>query len=114
MSTKTFPVSIVKKIENEMGHNAPIRTISILIPSESISFGRNCIVLHNDIIRKIYDSPDMKLGSQIVGADSTHKILEKNGRAGPLKVFTFINAKGGESTGNASAHDIQRKRWRLC
>lgn len=107
MKTKEFPVSILEVIEKEMGYNASIRSISVLIPFDSVKFGRNCIELHNDIIRKIYNNPKMKLGSQIVGNRSTQQILEKKGLAGPLKTFAFLTQKGAKSAGNSTAWDLK-------
>jgi hypothetical protein len=102
-----FPNSVIETIKNEISFNAPLRTISTLIPISSIRFGKDCIQLHNAIIRQLFKDPDMKLGDRIVGTPgSTHQILRRQGKAGPLKVFSFFTKAGKQSTGNATAHKL--------
>lgn len=102
-----FPISVIEGINNEISFNAPLRTISTLIPISSIRFGKDCIQLHNAIIRQIFKKPDMKLGDRIVGTpNSTHQILQRQGKAGPLKVFWFFTKAGKKSAGNATAHKL--------
>ena len=86
-----FPSTVIEEINNEISYNAPLRTFSTLIPISSVRFGKDCIQLHNAIIQQLFKNPDMKLGDRIVGTPgSTHQILQRQGKAGPLKVFSFF------------------------
>jgi len=77
MSSKEWPLSVLIEIDEEVSFNAPLRSISVLIPSHDIRFGMDCITLHNAILKKIYKK-ELKLGSKIVGTgDSTHSSLQK-------------------------------------
>jgi hypothetical protein len=106
--SKEFPDSVIKDIENEISYNAPVRTLSTLIPIDSIKFGRDCIEIHNDLLRKIYRDPAMKLGDRIVGTPtSTHQILLKKRLAGPLKTFSFVTDTGAHTKGNAKADRLK-------
>ena len=103
-----FPDSIIKTINDEISFNAPVRTLSVLIPIDMVKFGRDCIELHNDIVKKILKEPRLKLGDRIVGTTgSTHQILLRKGLASPLKVFSFVTQTDKPATGNASAHKLQ-------
>ncbi|MGD8910170.1 MAG: hypothetical protein PVI92_12580 [Chromatiales bacterium] len=107
-SSSAFPDSIIQSIENEIAFNAPIRSISTLIPIDSVKFGRDCIELHNDIIRKLFSAPDMSLGDRIVGGpSSTHQILRNKGLAGPLKTFGFVTESGVDTKVNSNAHHLK-------
>ncbi len=106
--SKEFPDSIIQVIEKEISYNAPIRTISTLIPIDSIKFGKDCIELHNAILRKIYQEPKMKLGDRIVGTPtSTHQILLNKNLAGPLKSFAFVTQDGVNTNVNSTAHHLK-------
>jgi hypothetical protein len=51
----------------------------------------------------------MRLGDRIVGeGTSTHHILHKQGLAGNLYIFRFVNKNGRRSTGNATAHKLEK------
>lgn len=106
--SKEFPEGIIQEIEKEISYNAPIRTISTLIPIDSIKFGKDCIELHNAILRKIYHEPKMKLGDRIVGTPtSTHQILLNKHLAGPLKSFAFATQTGATTNVNSTAHHLK-------
>jgi hypothetical protein len=93
--SEEFPDGVIQDIEKEISYNAPVRTLSTLIPIDSLKFGRDCIEIHNDLLRKIYRDPGMKLGDRIVGTPtSTHQILLKKRLAGPLKTFPFVTKAG--------------------
>ncbi|MCP4495036.1 MAG: hypothetical protein GY820_48205 [Gammaproteobacteria bacterium] len=105
---KVWPVSIIKDIEDIYSYNAPIRTISILIPINSVKFGMDCIKLLNAIIKKLYKNDQMKLGDRIIGTrTSTHQILKDQGLAGELKTFSFLTESGNRAMGNATAHELK-------
>jgi hypothetical protein len=106
-SSTTFPDSAIQDIENEIAYNAPIRTLSTGIPLDWVSLGRNCIEIHNDIIRTLLSQPDMKLGDQIVGKNSTHQILHDKGLAGPLKTFGFVTESGVDTKVNSNADHLK-------
>ncbi|VAW68253.1 hypothetical protein MNBD_GAMMA09-1765 [hydrothermal vent metagenome] len=105
---KEWPVSIIKDIEEINSYNAPVRTISILIPIDSVKFGKDCIELLNAIIKKLYKKDRMNLGDRIVGTKtSTHQILKDQGLAGELKTFGFLTKGGSKAQGNATANKLK-------
>jgi len=106
-SDKEFPDSVIKQIDDVISYNAPLRSLSTMIPLDSVKFGRDCLEIHNDIIKKIFNNPRMRLGDRIVGNGSTHEILKRHGRASALKVFSFITQKGKVTKGNAKAHKLK-------
>ena len=115
---KEWPNTVIKEIDDIIAYNAPVRTLSTLIPVDSVKFGKDCIELLNAIIRKLYKKDRMLLGDRIVGTDSsTHQILKKKKLAGNLKTFSFVTEEGGKSTGNATAHTLNEsvgayvKKW---
>lgn len=106
--SKEFPDSVIKEIEKEIAYNAPIRTVSALIPIDSIKFGKDCIELHNAILRKIYNSPKMRLGDRIVGTPtSTHQILLKQRLTGSLISFSFVTQVGADAKSNSTAYRLK-------
>lgn len=107
-SADVFPENTFQAIEDEISYNAPIRSISVLIPIDSVKFGRDCIELHNDIIRKLLSDPDMKLGDRIAGTPgSTHQILYDKGLAGPLRIFDFVTKSENPTKVNSTAHHLK-------
>lgn len=105
---KEWPASIINEIEDANSYNAPIRTISTLIPIDSIKFGKDCIELFNAIIKKLYKNEKMKLGDRIIGTKtSTYQILKDQGLAGELKTFGFLTESGSQATGNATANKLK-------
>ncbi|MFO1370452.1 MAG: hypothetical protein U1F46_15780 [Marinagarivorans sp.] len=106
--SKEWPESVVKEITDSIVGNAPTRTFSTLIPFESIKFGKDCIELHNSIIRLLYKDEKMKLGDRIVGGSTaTHTILNNQGLAGALKEIIFLDTKGNDASGNGTASRLK-------
>jgi hypothetical protein len=104
---KEWPNTVIKEIDDIIAYNAPVRTLSTLIPVDSVKFGKDCIELLNAIIRKLYKKERMLLGDRIVGTDSsTHQILKKKKLAGSIKTFSFMTEDGKKSGGNATAHQL--------
>lgn len=105
--SKEWPDSVLEDIDEKISMNAPIRSISVLIPFESVKFGKDCIELLNAVIRKLYRNSKMKLGDRIVGTESsTHQILQGQRLAGELKKFSFLTKEGEAAKGNATAHKL--------
>jgi hypothetical protein len=101
-SRTDFPDSVLEKIDSAISFNATIRSLTFLIPGRQ-DWGKDCIKTHNAIIRKIYNEPNLRLGSKIVGSTSTHQILKLKGRAGPLKIFLFWTKRSKKAIGHADA-----------
>ncbi len=107
-NNQEWPVSVLEIIDDVTFLNAPLRTISVIIPIDSVRFGKDCIELHNAIIRSLYKNDKMKLGDRIVGTKtSTHQILKNQGLAGELKTFGFLTKKGTKAHGNATAYELK-------
>ncbi|HEY6528905.1 MAG TPA: hypothetical protein VIZ65_09450 [Cellvibrionaceae bacterium] len=107
-TTKEWPDAVIKQITDSIAYNAPTRTLSTLLPFDSIKFGKDCIELHNSIIKTLYKDEKMKLGDRIVGASTaTHTILKNQGLAGDLKIISFLTAEGKNATGNATANKLK-------
>ncbi len=101
---RNFPVSVVGKIKTELRGNSLKRSISVMIPFQSISFGKDCITVHNAIIQEVlFPNEKVKTGSQIVGKNSTHEKLQEQGVATGLKTFNFLTKGGGNSPYNDMA-----------
>lgn len=107
-NNKEWPENVVQEITSSIGSNAATRTLSTLIPFDSIKFGKDCIELHNFIIRKLYKDEKMKLGDRIVGGETaTHTILKKQGLAGELKKIEFLTENNKDASGNRTAHKLK-------
>lgn len=101
-SKTDFPDSVLERIDDAISFNATVRSLTYLIPGRQ-DWGKDCIKTHNAIIRNIFDEPNMRLGSKIVGSPSTHQILKRKGRAGPVKIFSFWTDTGKKAVGHADA-----------
>ncbi len=104
---KPWPTNIVDKIDDRNGYsNVLLRGISVLIPIKEISFGKDCITLFNDIVQNALFTPNQKTGNKIVGENSTHEALLKNGRATNTLSFGFNTKDGKKAFDNSTAFSL--------
>jgi RHS repeat-associated protein len=107
-----FPEGTEDNISNAMGWNSITRGISVLIPSNDISFGKDCITLHNHIIRTTLRKDIPKLGSQATGKtakgkDSTHLVLLNKKAASKLKKCIVDTKSNKKSLYNSTADHLR-------
>lgn len=104
---KPWPTNIVAKIDDRNGYsNVLARGISAMIPIDEIKFGKDCITLFNDIVKNVLFTTDQKTYGKIVGVNSTHEALLKNGRASQTLSFGFNTKEGKKAKDNTTAFSL--------
>ena len=104
---KPWPVGIVKMINEHIGYNASKRSISIWLP-EDVIWGKDCITIFNDIVQNVLYDENQKVGSQIIGNNSTHSKLKERGRASDILEFKFATENGNIAYDNRTADHLEK------
>jgi hypothetical protein len=87
--------------------NAIIQDIAYLLGLRAV-WGKDCITLHNGIIRDILlEGRRARLGDRIIGKGSTYERMLKRGGVSGLKSFAFLTDAGRDAAGNATAHSLK-------
>jgi hypothetical protein len=107
-NNRAFPVSVVGKIRSYIAGNAIKQDIAYLLGLSAV-WGKDCITLHNAIIKDILlEAPHLQLGDRIIGKGSTYEKLIGRGGASELKSFAFLNDAGQDAAGNATASSLKQ------
>ena len=102
-----FPPDVVGKIRSYIAGNAIKQDIAYLFGLRAV-WGKDCITLHNGIIRDIlYKDQRMRLGDRIIGKGSTHERMFEKGKASKLRSFAFLADSGRVAVSNATAHSLK-------
>lgn len=105
--SRAFPAGVVGRMRSYIAGNAIIQDIAYLFGLGAV-WGKDCITLHNGIIRDILlEGRRARLGDRIIGKGSTHERMLKRGEASGLKSFAFLTDAGREAAGNATAYSLK-------
>ncbi len=105
--SRAFPAGVVGRMRSYIAGNAIIQDIAYLFGLGMV-WGKDCITLHNGIIRDILlEGRRVRLGDRIIGKGSTHERMLKRGDASGLKSFAFLTSAGREAAGNATAYSLK-------
>ena len=101
-----FPADVVGRMRSYIAGNAIKQDIAYLFGLSAV-WGKDCITLHNGIVRDIlFDASRMRLGDRIIGKGSTHEKLLESGKASELRAFGFVT-ENGQAANSATAHALK-------
>ncbi len=102
-----FPTSVITGMRSYIAGNAIKQDIAYIFGLGAV-WGKDCITLHNGIIKDILlKDPRMRLGDRIIGKGSTHEKMLERGEASELKSFVFLTDKAQAAASNATAHSLK-------
>jgi hypothetical protein len=102
-----FPASIVGRMRSYIAGNAIMQDIAYLFGLSGV-WGKDCITLHNGIVRDILlQDQRARLGDRVIGKGSTYEKMLGRGEVSGLKSFAFLTDSGKETAGNATAYSLK-------
>jgi hypothetical protein len=105
---RAFPASVVGRIRSYIAGNAIEQDIAYLFGMSAV-WGKDCITLHNGIVRDILlEDRQVQLGDRIIGKGSTYEKLIGRGEASELKSFGFLSEAGQDAAGNDTAYSLKQ------